>query len=80
MQYQNISDQGGYGQYNPYAASQPPPYPQYTQAPYGQASAMEQGNGGYGKPHAFRARNHSDLSKKWPRWADSPNRPDRRGS
>lgn len=74
MQYQNISDQGGYGQYNPYAAAQPPPYPQYNQA-----SAMEQGNGGYGKPLPLRAESGLTL-QKWPRWADSPNPPVRQAS
>lgn len=54
-QYQ---EQGGYGQYNPYAQQQNPyaqqqtPYaqqPGYGQAGYGQANAMEQGAGGYGE-------------------------------
>ena len=51
--------QGGYGQYNPYGA-QENPYAQQQQQPqqeqpygygggYGQAGAMEQGNGGYGE-------------------------------
>lgn len=51
--------QGGYGQYNPYGAQQNP-YAQQPQnygygagapagAPYGQAGAMEAGNGGYGE-------------------------------
>lgn len=59
-QYQNLEDnnQGGYGQYNPYGAQQNPYGAQQQQQPqqgyghgggYGQAGAMEQGNGGYGK-------------------------------
>lgn len=51
------NNQGGYGQYNPYGAQQNP-YGAQQQQPqqsygygggYGQAGAMEQGNGGYGK-------------------------------
>ncbi|KAJ5890420.1 uncharacterized protein N7473_006648 [Penicillium subrubescens] len=58
MSYQNLEDnnQGGYGQYNPYGAQQNPYGAQQQQQPqqgygygggYGQAGAMEQGNGGY---------------------------------
>lgn len=55
-QYHNLDGgHGGYGQYNPYgAAAQPNPYanqPAYGQSPYGQANAMEQGNGSYGEHH-----------------------------
>ncbi|KAJ5806761.1 hypothetical protein N7474_010353 [Penicillium riverlandense] len=57
MSYQNLGDQGGYGQYNPYGGQQPQnPYAQQQQPPqqqsygygggYGQAGAMEQGTGG----------------------------------
>ncbi len=51
------NSQGGYGQYNPYG-SQQNPYGAPQQQPqqsygygggYGQAGAMEQGNGGYGE-------------------------------
>lgn len=47
--------QGGYGQYNPYGAQETPYAQQQPQQPYGygggygQAGAMEQGNGGYGE-------------------------------
>ncbi|KAJ5698087.1 t-SNARE [Penicillium macrosclerotiorum] len=61
MSYQNLGDdnQGGYGQYNPYGSQQNPyaAQQQPSNTPpsygygggYGQAGAMEQGNGGYGK-------------------------------
>ncbi|KAJ5580291.1 uncharacterized protein N7459_006276 [Penicillium hispanicum] len=46
MSYQSLGEnQGGYGQYNPYGAQQQQGYG--YGGGYGQAGAMEQGNGGY---------------------------------
>jgi syntaxin 1B/2/3 len=47
------NNQGGYGQYNPYGSQQQNPYGSQEQSygyggGYGQAGAMESGNGGYG--------------------------------
>ncbi|OQD83141.1 hypothetical protein PENANT_c018G05660 [Penicillium antarcticum] len=54
MSYQSLGDnnQGGYGQYNPYGSQQQNPYGSQEQSygyggGYGQAGAMESGNGGY---------------------------------
>ncbi|KAJ5981826.1 hypothetical protein N7499_009118 [Penicillium canescens] len=54
MSYQSLGDnnQGGYGQYNPYGSQQQNPYGSQQQGygyggGYGQAGAVETGNGGY---------------------------------
>ncbi|OGE49925.1 hypothetical protein PENARI_c019G12298 [Penicillium arizonense] len=54
MSYQSLGDnnQGGYGQYNPYGSQQQNPYGSQQQSygyggGYGQADAVETGNGGY---------------------------------
>ncbi|KAJ6098545.1 hypothetical protein N7467_000080 [Penicillium canescens] len=54
MSYQSLGDnnQGGYGQYNPYGSQQQNPYGSQQQSygyggGYGQAGAVETGNGGY---------------------------------